>query len=249
MAVGVYRQLITPLRAKLIHTQDFAGLHEKLASLGLLASEVAHEVRNPLKSIKIGMSFQKNKFDPGTPERADADVVEREIVRLECMLDNFLVFTRPATPRLATITLGTFFQELRDFFTPQLAGINIQFVTEILAPMQVRADAAQLKQALISLVQNASNSIGCNGRITLRALLAGNETEVAVLEVADTGKGIRPEVEDHLFQPFFTTHKDGTCLGLSIAAQIVQKQGGELQYQTQVNRGTIFGIILPRVTT
>jgi signal transduction histidine kinase len=254
MAVGVYRQLITPLRAKLIHTQDFAGLHEKLASLGLLASEVAHEVRNPLKSIKIGMSFQKNKFDPGTPERADADVVEREIVRLECMLDNFLVFTRPATPRLATITLGTFFQELRDFFTPQLAGINIQFVTEILAPMQVRADAAQLKQALISLVQNASNSIGCNGRITLRArpdrkLLADNETEVAVLEVADTGKGIRPEVEDHLFQPFFTTHKDGTCLGLSIAAQIVQKQGGELQYQTQVNRGTIFGIILPRVTT
>jgi signal transduction histidine kinase len=251
MAMGVYRHLIAPLRAKLVHTRDFAGLHEKLASLGLLASDVAHEVRNALKSIKIGMSFQKNKFDPGTSERADAEVLEREIMRLERRLDNFLVFTRPSAPRLATITVGTFLQELRDFFTPQLAGINIQFVTEILAPMQVRADAAQLKQALISLVQNAS--IGCNGRITLRArpdrkLLGGNETEVAVLEVADTGKGIPPEVEDHLFQPFFPTQKKGTGLGLSLAAQIVQKHGGELQYQTQVNRGTVFGIILPRVT-
>ncbi len=253
MAMGVYRHLIAPLRAKLVHIRDFAGLHEKLASLGLLASDVAHEIRNALKSIKIGMSFQKNKFDPGTSERADAEVLEREIVRLERRLDNFLVFTRPAAPRLATITVGTFLQELRDFFSPQLAGINIQFVTEILAPMQVRADAAQLKQALISLVQNISSSIGCNGRITLRArpdrkLLAGNETEVAVLEVADTGKGIPPEMEDHLFQPFSLTRKEGTGLGLSIAAQIVQKHGGELQYQTQVNRGTVFGIILPRIT-
>jgi signal transduction histidine kinase len=251
MAVGVYRHLIAPLRVKLVDTQSFAERHEKLASLGLQASDVAHEMRNPLRSIKIGVSFQKNKFPSGAPERADAEVVEREIMRLERILDDFLALTRPSAPRLATLKLETFLQELRDFFTPQLAGINIRLVTEILAPMQVRADAAQLKQAVISLVQNAVNSIGRNGCITLRArpdrkLLAGNATEVAVLEVADTGTGIPLEVEKQLFQPLFTTKKDVTGLGLSIAAQIVQRHGGELQYQTQMNHGTVFGIVLPK---
>jgi len=251
MAVGVYRYLIAPLRVRLVHTQNFAELHEKLASIGLLAADAAHEVRNPLTSIKIGMAFQKNKLQSGSSERAEAEVVEREIVRLEHILDDFLALTRPSSPRLATLKLETFLQELRDFFMPQLAGVNIRLVTEILAPMQVRADAAQIKQAVISLVQNAVNSIGRNGCITLRArpdrkLLAGHETDVAVLEVADTGIGIPPEVEKQLFQPFFTTKKDGTGLGVSIAAQIVQRHGGELQYQTQMNHGTVFGIVLPR---
>jgi len=71
---------------------------------------------------------------------------------------------------------------------------------------------------------------------------------VVVLEVADTGKGIPPEVEARLFDPFFTTKDNGTGLGLSIAARIVEKQGGSLQYQTQVNRGTTFGIVLPETT-
>ena len=70
---------------------------------------------------------------------------------------------------------------------------------------------------------------------------------VVILEVADTGKGIPPEAEKRLFDPFFTTKENGTGLGLSIAARIVQKHGGALQYQTQVNRGTTFGIILPQV--
>ena len=70
---------------------------------------------------------------------------------------------------------------------------------------------------------------------------------VVILEVADTGKGISPDVEKRLFDPFFTTKENGTGLGLSIAARIVQKHGGELQYQTQVNRGTTFGIVLPQL--
>ena len=78
--------------------------------------------------------------------------------------------------------------------------------------------------------------------------MANGETDVVILEVADTGKGIPPEVEARLFDPFFTTKDSGTGLGLSIAARIVEKQGGSLQYQTQVNRGTTFGIVLPEVT-
>lgn len=253
LAVGVYRHLIAPLRVRLVETQAFAERHEKLASLGLLASGVAHDIRHPLTSIKIGMFMQKNKFQPGTPERADAEVVELEIQRLEHILDDFLAFSRPAAPKLATLQLDAFLQDLRHLFTPGLIEKNIQFVTEILAPMQVRADATQLKQAIMNLVQNAASSIGRDGRITLRArpdrkLLAGNETKVVVLEVADTGKGIPPEVEKRLFQPFFTTKQDGAGLGLAIAAQIARRHGGEMQYQTRLNHGTIFGIILPLIT-
>jgi signal transduction histidine kinase len=79
-----------------------------------------------------------------------------------------------------------------------------------------------------------------------RRPLAQVETEVVILEVADTGPGIAPEVEKRLFDPFFTTKPEGTGLGLSIAACIVQKHGGALQYQTLLNHGTTFGIILPR---
>ena len=90
------------------------------------------------------------------------------------------------------------------------------------------------------------------GTVTLRARLdtkrlADRPAEVVILEVADTGKGIPPEVEKRLFDPFFTTKEAGTGLGLSIAARIVEKHGGALQYQTQVNHGTTFGIVLPRV--
>ena len=87
--------------------------------------------------------------------------------------------------------------------------------------------------------------------VTLRARLdskrlADRVSEVVILEVADTGKGIPPEVEKRLFDPFFTTKDAGTGLGLAIAARIVEKHGGALQYQTQPNRGTTFGIVLPR---
>ena len=116
--------------------------------------------------------------------------------------------------------------------------------------MRIKADAAQIKQVLINLVKNAADSIGRDGTITLRARvdrkhLGGKETEVAILEVADTGKGIPPEVEKRLFDPFFTTKDNGTGLGLSIAARIAHEHGGTLHYQTQLNVGTTFGIAPP----
>jgi signal transduction histidine kinase len=119
--------------------------------------------------------------------------------------------------------------------------------------MRINVHPAQIKLVLINLVQNAADSIGRNGTITLRARhdrksLSNGETDVVILEVADTGKGIPPDVEKRLFDPFFTTKDNGTGLGLSIAAGIVQKHGGLLQYQTRLNHGTTFGIVLPQVT-
>ena len=252
LSVEVYRDLIAPLRVKLVESQALAERSEKLASLGLLAAGVAHEIRTPLTAIKAALYIQKKKFQAGTAEYENVDVVEREILRLERIVNNFIKFARPSEPETAVLDVDDLLLELQNFFTPQLVDANIQLIMEILAPMRIRADAAQIKQVLINLVQNAADSIGRGGKITLRARpdqkrLGSREVPVVALEVSDTGKGIPPEVENRLFDPFFTTKENGSGLGLSIAAQIVQKHGGELQYQTLVNRGTTFGIILPRL--
>jgi signal transduction histidine kinase len=250
LAGFVYRDMIVPLRVKLVESQSLAERHEKLASLGLLAAGVAHEIRNPLTAIKAAVFIQQKKFPPGSQERTDAELVQREILRLERIVTEFLQFARPAEPHLVKTTANAPLKEVQTFLAPELARANIQLVVEETAPLQIQADTEQIKQVLINLVQNAADSIERDGTITLRARadrkpLADGETNVVVLEVADTGKGIPPDVEKRLFDPFFTTKSTGTGLGLSIAACLVEKHGGALQYQTQINRGTTFGIVLP----
>jgi len=250
LAAMAYRDLVVPLQVKLVESQSLVERSEKLASLGMLAAGVAHEIRNPLTAIKAAVFMQQKKFQPGTQERADADVVQREILRLERIVTEFLQFARPAEPQLVKTTASEPLHDVQTFLAPELARANIQLVVENGAPLQIQADPEQIKQVLINLVQNAADSIGHDGTITLRARadrksLSNGETNVVVLEVADTGKGIPPEVEKRLFDPFFSTKSTGTGLGLSIAGCIVQKHGGALQYQTQVNHGTTFGIVLP----
>ncbi|HEY1787579.1 MAG TPA: ATP-binding protein [Verrucomicrobiae bacterium] len=251
LSVEIYRDLIAPLRVRLVESQAFAERREKLAALGLLAAGVAHEIRTPLTAIKAALYLQKKKFQSGSSERENVEVVEREILRLERIVNDFIRFARPADPQPTVFNVEDLLLELQNFFTPQLGESNIQLIMEVLAPMRIRADAAQIKQVLINLVQNAADSIGADGKITLRARadrkpIASVERPVVAIEVTDTGKGITPDVEKRLFDPFFTTKEKGSGLGLTIAAQIVQKHGGELQYQTLVNHGATFGIILPR---
>lgn len=253
LAAVVYRDMIAPLRLKLVESQALMERQEKLASLGMLAAGVAHEIRNPLTAIKAALFIQEKKFQPGSQELADAKIVEREILRLERIVNDFLLFARPTEPEMATIVTDGPLRDVQALLAPQLAKNNIQLVVEPSPPLRIRADAAQIKQVLINLVQNAADSIGQDGTIRLRSLaarkhIANKDTDVAILEVADSGKGISSEVQKRLFDPFFTTKDTGTGLGLSIAAGIVQKHGGALQYQTHVNHGTTFGIVLPRVT-
>jgi signal transduction histidine kinase len=253
LAGVVYRDMIAPLRMKLVESQSLVERQEKLASLGMLAAGVAHEIRNPLTAIKAALFIQQKKFQPGTQEHTDARLVEREILRLERIVNDFLHFARPTDPELTTVPADLPLREAQLFLAPSLAGNRIQLVLEKSAPMFIKVDLGQIKQVLINLVQNAADSIADKGTITLRARhdrknLSKGETDVVILEVADTGEGIPPEVQKRLFDPFFTTKETGTGLGLPIAARIVQKHGGALMYQTRMNRGTTFGIILPQAT-
>lgn len=251
LAGMAYRDMIVPLRLQLVESQSLVERHEKLASLGLLAAGVAHEIRNPLTAIKAAVYIQQKKFPRGSVEAADAELVQREIHRLERIVTEFLQFARPAEPVLATVPADQPLKEVQSFLSPALARQNIRLLLEESAPLHVQVDGEQMKQVLINLVQNAADSIGHDGAITLRSrpgrmALSRGETDVVILEVSDTGGGMPAEVQKRLFDPFFTTKPDGTGLGLSIAACIVQKHGGALQYQTQLHRGTTFGIILPR---
>jgi signal transduction histidine kinase len=252
LAAVVYRDMIAPLRIKLVESQSLIERHEKLAALGMLAAGVAHEIRNPLTAIKAALFIQQKKFKTGTPEHGDAALVEREILRLERIVNDFLRFARPTEPELTTVPADLPLREAQLFLAPSLSGANIELVLEKSAAMRVQVDLAQMKQVLINLIQNAADSIGQGGTIKLRARadrkkLSQGDTDVVILEVADTGKGIPPDVEKRLFDPFFTTKETGTGLGLPIAARIVEKHGGALQYQTQLNHGTTFGVVLPLI--
>jgi signal transduction histidine kinase len=117
-------------------------------------------------------------------------------------------------------------------------------------------DRQQIQQVLINLIQNAADSIGQDGNITIRtreiaapAPVSGDGERAVVLEVVDTGRGIPPELEGRIFDPFFSTKEGGTGLGLSIASRIVEKHGGVIQYATQANRGTTFRLIFPKTLT
>lgn len=252
LAVVVYRELIAPLRMRLVESQALMNRQEKLASLGMLAAGVAHEIRNPLTAIKAWLFIQQKHLSPGSQERSEADIITNEINRLERIVREVLLLARPSEPELVTVPAERPLQQVQALLAPQLEKSQIQLLLENGLDAHVRIDPQQIQQVLINLIQNAAESIGSNGTVVLRTRagtkrLGDRLGEIVVLEVADTGKGISPQVEKRLFDPFFTTKDSGTGLGLSIAARIVEKHGGTLQYQTQLNRGTTFGVVLPRV--
>jgi signal transduction histidine kinase len=251
LVVLVYRGMIAPLRHQLSETRAEVARQEKLASLGVLAAGVAHEIRNPLTAIKFRLFSLKNSLPPALAENEDAAVIASEITRLERIVRDFLQFARPSDPALVAVPAGRMLREVADLLRPQLEKDAIALKLEDSEEAWVRADTQQIKQVLINLIHNSAESIERNGMIVLRVRsesgFARAGSTAVVVEVADNGKGIPLEVRQRLFDPFFTTKEGGTGLGLPIAARIVEKHGGELRYQTELRHGTTFCIVLPRV--
>ena len=250
LATVVYREMIMPLRLRLVESTAIIAQQEKLASLGLLAAGVAHEIRNPLTAIKARLFTQQKHLDPGSRQATDAAFIDREINRLERIVKDFLQFARPAEPRLQALTVEPLLREVRELLTPQWEPRGVRIQLDEVCPGWIRVDPQQIQQVLVNLVQNAAESIGREGTVTLSARrathrLGGQLVPVVLLEVSDTGHGIAPEIQKRLFDPFFTTKETGTGLGLSIAARIVEKHGGAMEFQTAPHRGTTFGIVLP----
>ncbi len=209
-AAVAYREMIAPLRVKLIESQALVERHEKLASLGVLAAGVAHEIRNPLTAIKARLYTQQKALAPASRERADAEFIGREIDRLEKIVSDFLRFARPVEPERVPLSPANLLHEVRQLMAEQLRESSIDLAVERAVETKVLGDPEQLKQVLINLVQNAAEALGTGGTIKLRAVesriaLGGRMRDVVIIEVEDNGTGMPPEVQKRLFDPFFTT--------------------------------------------
>ena len=253
LVVLAYRRMIAPLRTILTESRAIIERQEKLASLGVFATGIAHEIRNPLTAIKVHLFSLKQIHRPGTSEHEDLQVIGTEIDRLEQIVKEFLQFARPADPQLRAVPVGKLLHDINELLREDLAKKGIQLKLEISVSEPVQVDPNKFKQVLLNLVQNAAESISGDGAVTLRSrfdrrVLRGRMQPVIAIDVADNGAGMSPEIQKRLFDPFFTTKEHGTGLGLPIAARIIEKHGGAMEYQTAPNHGTTFSIILPQLS-
>jgi signal transduction histidine kinase len=241
---------VAPLQARLSASEALIQRQEKLASLGVLAAGVAHEVRNPLTAIKFRLFSLRRALPAGFSDHEDLTVVDGEIHRLERIVRDFLQFARPSEPALANLPVAPFLGEVRDLLRPELQKRSVELTVETTPALVVRADPQQLRQVLINLIQNAAESLDRPGTIFLRARGGSSsswppEGRVVTIDVQDNGPGMSADIERRLFDPFFSTKEGGTGLGLPIAARIVEKHGGFLHYLTRPGQGTTFSIVLP----
>ncbi len=247
----LHRSILLPLHGRLDESQLAIQRQEKLASLGVLATGVAHEIRNPLTAIKLRLFSLKKQFGPGLATQEDFQTIGREIDRLEKIVKSFLQFARPQEPEMAPVAASELLEETRRLLAPEFAKRGVRLDVDAPETVELQADKAQLQQVLINLAQNAAENMPGGGAVTLRARvgvarLSRQSEPVALLEVSDTGAGIPAEVQKRLFDPFFSTKEGGTGLGLAIAARIVEKHAGRIQFSTGRNSGTTFTLLIPQ---
>jgi signal transduction histidine kinase len=218
---------------------------ERLAALGRITAGVAHEVKNPLNSMRLWLENLKESLPPDQESASQqaVQVLDKEIDRLDAVVKRFLDFTRPMDVRLEATQLSELLKDVLELAQPQFQKSNIQLAQ--LLPIDVPAvyvDRALLKQAVLNLVLNAAEAMPNGGQLRL---VLSRRGEMAEITVGDTGKGILPENRQKIFQLFFTTRPGGSGIGLASAFRIVQLHNGSIDFTSEVGRGTTFRIELP----
>jgi PAS domain S-box-containing protein len=218
---------------------------ERLAAMGRITAGVAHEVKNPLNSMRLWLENLKESLssDSDGAARQAVQVLDKEIDRLDQVVKRFLDFTRPMDVRLEATQLAVLLREVLEIAKPQLQKSHIQLAQ--LLPIdvpEVYVDRALLKQAVLNLVLNAAEAMPNGGQLRL---VLSRRGEMAEITVGDTGKGIPPENQQKIFQLFFTTRPGGSGIGLASTFRIVQLHNGSIDFTSEVGRGTTFRIELP----
>ncbi|HWH76213.1 MAG TPA: ATP-binding protein [Candidatus Binatus sp.] len=244
MAAIFNNQQIHLLEVKALEAR--ALQQERLSAMGNMAASVAHEVRNPLNAISMGLQRLKMEFQP-TNDRDDyfqlTEMMLDEAHRLNSIVQQFLSLARPIELKVEALPLASVLKELVELEAGEAERANVQI--EVVAPVNLpalNADPGHFTQVLLNLMLNGLQAMPEGGTLTLEAKILNDKFLIAV---SDTGTGIAPEYQKRIFEPYFTTKTKGTGLGLAISRRIIEAHGGTIVCANRAGGGCRFEISLP----
>ena len=240
------------LYERTVDVEEQLRQNEKLSALGLLAAEVAHEIRNPLTVMKLLYHSLDLKFPAADPRAKDARLIEAKIEHLNKIVEQILAFARTTEPQMAPVNLNELIDELGLLVRHKLANQNVEFVRDLQPDLPlVPGDAPQLEQAFLNLILNAAEAMSQGGKLTIRSRVtrlprgSARPTHVA-LEFKDTGKGMSEELQRRAFTTFLNTTKaKGTGLGLAIVGRIIETHRGTIRIKSRLNHGSTITVSFP----
>jgi two-component system sensor histidine kinase HydH len=225
--------------------QEKVRRSERLSSLGRLAAGVAHEIRNPLSSIRGFAQYFMHRFQSQEEEQGYASVMVKEVDRLNRVITELLDYARPKDPRREPHSLENIMDHSLKLLEPELVRRKVDIEREFEPSLpDVLTDRDQISQAFLNLLLNSLESMDGGGKIRI-CLKKGRIRPSVEVSIADTGRGIASEDLGKVFEPFFSTKNRGTGLGLAIVHQIVESHGGDIEVESQQGMGTTFRITLP----
>jgi two-component system sensor histidine kinase HydH len=224
--------------------QEKVRRSERLAALGRLASGVAHEIRNPLSSIKGFAQYFRDKFEMGTEDKSYADIMIQEVERLNRVITQLLDFGRPKELRLDLRPLSQILEHPLQLIRGDLDKRGIKLIESPFPEEKVRVDSDQITQAFLNIFLNAMESMERGGELRVEIVKKPERRGVEIW-ISDSGSGITGGDLPKIFDPFFSTKKKGTGLGLAITANIIEAHGGEILVESREGKGTTFKIFLP----
>ncbi len=247
-SVGIFVDLEEQLKMerKLHNTQEQLLQSEKLAAMGRLTSQIAHELNNPLYGIMNTLELMKTEIPVGNKRRKLLEMSLSETVRVTDMLRKMLSFSKPDQEKRAPVDINTILDEILLLYEKQLWEYSIKVVHSFADHLGlVHASKNQLRQVFINLISNARDAMPEGGRLTVAT--EGDDYFVHIT-IADNGVGIKEEHLDLIFETFFTTKTDsvkGVGLGLSVCYGFIKDHGGDIKVESQIGEGTTFTISLP----
>jgi len=237
--------------AELAATQRQLFQSEKLAALGKLSAGIAHEIRNPLTSIKILIHSLVDEMATDASREKDLAVIETEIERVNKIIKQFLDFARPRPPSLERMDVHKVLEETLALVIYEMEAQGVSLGTEFAPDLPpVPMDREQMKQVFLNLMLNAIQAMEQGGKLKVATTLkrqSADRRDGPLVEIAfqDSGKGIPEEIKGRIFEPFFSTKEEGIGLGLPIAQRIVEEHGGEIRLESTLGKGTTFFLTLP----